>query len=191
MPASTRMIQTRIQGNLGGWSTSTFGTTVIDVWRIPEIDLHLSVTPWCAPVLAPAVQTIEEKVDVSETSTAPFRTAFCAGWPLRCLWAHGNCIPNRSKQAIAPSDPGFAIGKYCYPSRRAALVFAPRFIAMRPLWIGMVGNTLFYAGLWAALVPLTRWAIHARRRRSGRCAGCGYDLRGGHERCPECGTLVE
>jgi hypothetical protein len=48
-------------------------------------------------------------------------------------------------------------------------------------------------GLPAASFLLVRRA--RRRRRAARlatsiCISCGYDLRGGHARCPECGTIV-
>ncbi len=51
---------------------------------------------------------------------------------------------------------------------------------------------------WAACVPFAvlpglaaaGWAARRRRRRLGRCLGCGYDLRRSPERCPECGVAV-
>ncbi len=44
----------------------------------------------------------------------------------------------------------------------------------------------------AAIVSAGRAAAQRRRAGTGRCAGCGYDLRGSPfgERCPECGVLL-
>jgi hypothetical protein len=55
----------------------------------------------------------------------------------------------------------------------------------------------YWLAALVAAAPLAAWAptfLRARRRRRrrirGRCVDCGYDLRGGNERCPECGAAV-
>ena len=51
-----------------------------------------------------------------------------------------------------------------------------------PAWLPVVA----FAGLPLAFA--VRLARRHRRRVAGRCAECGYDLRGSPQRCPECGT---
>jgi uncharacterized paraquat-inducible protein A len=55
-------------------------------------------------------------------------------------------------------------------------------------------GTLAIVALVAALALATWWLWRAlnepryRRMSEGRCAECGYDLRGSAERCSECGA---
>lgn len=116
------------------------------------------------------------------------------GWPLRALtsrmahsaaervprigleygfrWAEGSSI------AVVGPVPGMTTT--WFKDARA--------LPLRPVWRGMIGNTVLYALGALALRGSLRAGRAWRRRRVGACIGCGYCLKGIPEgRCPECG----
>lgn len=67
-----------------------------------------------------------------------------------------------------------------------------RALPYQPLWLGAIGNTIFFAGLIRLGVATPRMLRRMNRHRQGRCIECGYDLRGAdHAVCPECGSDVQ
>jgi hypothetical protein len=105
------------------------------------------------------------------------------GWPLRALAA--DLVFSPGQRLDQPTVRwGIALGP--------TVQYAPTVLPLRPVWPGFLVNTLLLALLpgvvVAAPAALRRW----QRRRRGRCARCGYDLRGHTNtptRCPECGTV--
>ena len=64
----------------------------------------------------------------------------------------------------------------------------PRFLPVRPIWPGLVINTVFWAAVAALLLAVAQRLRAARRFERGRCPRCGYVLHHDYRRaCPECG----
>lgn len=66
-----------------------------------------------------------------------------------------------------------------------------RALPLRPAWLGLIGNVLVYGCAIRALIVISRGARSFLRGLYGRCACCGFDLRGLPDgmRCPECGAI--
>jgi predicted RNA-binding Zn-ribbon protein involved in translation (DUF1610 family) len=66
-------------------------------------------------------------------------------------------------------------------------------IPLRPLWIGLFADAIFFTAAWAILLVVLigpAAMLRSMRLRGGRCIECGYDLRAtaSGNRCPECGA---
>jgi hypothetical protein len=82
-------------------------------------------------------------------------------------------------------DPwlGFKFGTLT--TTRRTRLYAASVEAIVPFWSVV---------LTFAVVPFVwclRWYARRRRKHSGACQACGYDLRATPERCPECGTVPQ
>ena len=163
-------------------------TTLEEVYSLfPQADNLHSVTELVG--FGVSCDRFSVRSEFSEIDWGRFYLMICiyrSGWPLEALRCHGSVANDRPfsmrwQHGINVSN---AIG-----GPWAHLPPYTRPIPLSPLFPGFALNSLFYAALlWIGFMGLSKTrSLHRRRR--GRCAQCGYDLRGGeHERCPECGA---
>ncbi len=107
-----------------------------------------------------------------------------AGWPFASLWGYHDAAMSPS-----PALGVFAAPRWMYSG--ADDLHWTRMIPTKPLWIGLVANSLCYS---LALLVLTSSPLAMRREsriRRGLCPRCTYDLGGtDHASCPECGAAI-
>lgn len=118
---------------------------------------------------------------VTESDWLGFRGVDDArGFPALCLWHEIR------REGDAYTTPG---GVMLSDSRvSAGSVLTVRALAYRPIWGGLMFNTLFYGLLAFGAVGIWRMQQRDRRFRRGCCPACGYDLRRDFsDGCPECG----
>ena len=113
------------------------------------------------------------------------RTNIAYGWPVVALWHGHQWIVADIGGTLYQSDVwgGFDLG----PPPQDPTGF-PRVLPYRPIWLGMLINTLFYAILLYLAIAGSGALRRLIRLKRGRCPRCGYDLRGALQAgCPECG----
>jgi len=96
------------------------------------------------------------------------------GWPFPCVegstWSAG-AMNAPIEQTMLVIDGGTRGYKFPY----------------RPLWLGLLGNAVFWGAFMLVLRMLPPWTESFLRRRRGLRPRCAYPLHGAR-RCPECGT---
>lgn len=108
------------------------------------------------------------------------------GWPWLCGWY---------EITSARGGNGYDVtGGIALPVRVSATpsveAWQVRALPLRPMWRGILRCTSAYAASWFGVLVCAGVYRRWRRRRSGRCAGCAYDMTGLRTGCPcpECGA---
>jgi hypothetical protein len=115
-----------------------------------------------------------------------------SGWPLLSLngWCSHHVLPATAIRGVSIVARGhWAIVLHRDVFGRADQREAEVLLPLRPMWPGMVLNTLFYAITLGLLLGGIAGLHRTMRRRRGLCPRCAYPV-GDSERCSECGTPV-
>jgi hypothetical protein len=110
------------------------------------------------------------------------------GFPVPCVWYERSGGVSMFGSAMRLHG-GYEISK-ALDSKRSGFV-AEAALAYRPIWAGLVMNTLVYGSVWMGVMWIVEWS-RRRRRPNGACRNCGYDIKGLPEGavCPECGAKL-
>lgn len=116
------------------------------------------------------------------------RIHVACGWPAPMLCGE---VELDRWGAITPTDDFIPTGAAAAAGAMPIYGYQLRGVPLRPIWHGVLVNSIVFALLAWAVIAAAFWARRAWRARHNICVRCTYDLRGGpHAVCPECGTAV-
>jgi hypothetical protein len=108
------------------------------------------------------------------------------GWPwpaLRCEW-DGRSTTTGGGRDWSGGRP------YADWSSPTPSIWDARAVPLDPVWPGLLADVGLFGGLWMLALGGWRAARRVTRHTLGRCAACGYSLKGSggpDAGCPECG----
>lgn len=112
-----------------------------------------------------------------------------AGWPLRTVtcWQLGD-------QFLGPTPPTVEGGVFFSGTTNWAFgrwLNDPIVLPVRPIWSGLIVNSLLYGSITFALLAAYRAVLRRLRLGRNRCPECAYSRLGlqTSDACPECGTV--
>lgn len=181
--------------------------------RVPqdwvEIEAFMGVSPEVSATAQRGVGFREISIDYHLNPFLQGRRQYTitvveCGWPLACFdsryFARGilqvwnPSVQGQSNHPLRHEPQGWRCGFEAPKWLGARQIRASRFgtpvgvavLPYRPMLLGLMVNTLAYAAVMVA--PWAAWKAGVRtlRARSGRCIGCGYDVKD-LPVCPECG----
>lgn len=109
------------------------------------------------------------------------------GFPFRCTWGWTRTLAPVVPGPGAPAAAGDEGGIINLTMGRQGFR-----LTWRPLWPGLIANTLVYGVLWFGALAYVRFAQRRGRSQRGECTACGYSREGlmlGAP-CPECGVMA-
>ncbi len=145
--------------------------------RVPPIDF---LPTWLdvPPPTAAGFEGVMQRQRLFLASGFPFKWSWCE-LPSHTVMLDGSRTTEHSQGALALPLPAWSDNWQ---------VRQPRVLPIRPIWGGLLANTLLYAIVAAVLIWIVRALRDRRRFRRGLCPRCTYERHGMYaEPCPECG----
>lgn len=166
------------------WKTADMDWMIALSALDPKLALAAPLPPWSRPHL---IGEDGVNLPAPPPANAPMpiatRVLRSSGWPLRAFWCEAPILQGKFANATSPG--GFVIaGK----TDKVLANDIPRVVPFRPLWPGLLVNSLVFASAaWLCVGVISR-TTKLWRDQKYRCPRCGFDRRGSETRiCAECG----